>query len=175
MVHAGLGGPVSRDDLYKSLYGNPCDCGGGIITSPPSSHSGPTDCGEKIAYLVSYASGTGPTAPSYQCVKKPKVNPESGKPQTCPCKKFEESVHSTCYTQTQSCVVNNKTYWMASLTRDSVPVAPGHLPTVVGSSPFMQAGCNGKIGDVVCWQMVSPVHISDGGGGSKISIGRNRS
>ncbi|XP_063112236.1 syncytin-1-like [Cavia porcellus] len=168
MVHAGLGGPTSGIDLRTSLLGSPCDCGGGTVSSiPPSAKKGPgTDCGDKTAFSVVYPSTAGGfSQPSYQCILKPKVSPSGpGDLATCPCTKFEESMHVTCYAETKQCKLKSTTYWMATLTTTKSPVAPNHIPAAVGSSPFMQSGCNGEVGEMVCWSMTAPVHISDGGG-----------
>lgn len=169
MVHAGLGGPASGTDLRTSLLGNPCDCRGGVVSSIPSGgiyKRAGIDCGDKTAYSVAYISTAGGFGQSsYQCILKPRVTPLGpGNLATCPCTKFEESMHATCYTKTEQCKINNTTYWMATLTATRSPVAPDHIPAAVGASPFMQSGCNGEVGKTVCWSMAAPVHISDGGG-----------
>lgn len=70
-------------------------------------------------------------------------------------------MHSSCYDSVQSCHHKNQTYLTAILktTRRSAVQTHSH------NSP-LSASCAGMPGKPVCWKVLSPIHVSDGGGPS---------
>ncbi|XP_036105683.1 syncytin-1-like [Molossus molossus] len=168
---AGLQPPVSKSELYDTLYGKPCDCRGGIATNYaiPRIKFKTVDCGQRTAYLASDHSKLGGLrTPQWQCTNKPPIIPTiKGRPGTCPCTSFSNQMHSSCYESVQECTYNNKTYFTAILQRqwggavggDWGPILPG------GShSKYAQASCSGTVAKAVCWSKEAPIHVSDGGG-----------
>ncbi|XP_071069796.1 syncytin-1-like [Dasypus novemcinctus] len=76
-------------------------------------------------------------------------------------------MHSTCYTEVQTCSINNKTYYTAILDRQKHGIAGGDWslnPVVVGDSKLTQSSCQGQVGEPVCCNQVPPVDVLDGGG-----------
>lgn len=148
VVLGGLGPSITKDEALKQLYGNPCDCKGGImdfeptlgghkqVTSQGIKHlAGPqmsaeqtVDCQDKIAYLTAdisaggFSSGLGWKPLSWKCVKTPKIIPTiNGKPGPCPnpCPKVT-ALHSTCYHSVQQCTgTDGKQYLTTILQRSS--------------------------------------------------------
>ncbi|XP_023447347.1 syncytin-1-like [Dasypus novemcinctus] len=122
-----------------------------------------------MAYLQAPASNTGGYGKQrWVCQNLPRVIPSvNGHPGPCTCKSIYPSMHSSCYTEVQSCTENNKTYYTAKLARAKFGSAGGdwsNNPSPLGNSKLTQAGCHGSVGDTVCWNKIPPVDISDGGG-----------
>lgn len=125
LINHCLGGfqpPPSRAQLYKQLFGEPCDCKE-IINVPPKFTSqitakGPIDCGDKTAYLTAKGHFAGGWQQrNWKCVKKVRPSLDGS-----PCKCFErtslvvyDQMHSSCYTDSHLCKYNRKTYYQAIL------------------------------------------------------------
>lgn len=187
-VYGGFGPPVDRHQLYKQLYGAPCDCPGGTVNLTPRPYSGQpaaqgevdlaylaqTDCGTKIAYLAydgrPVASfGQTISKPKWTCINKPQVQPTiEGQPPPCPIEcNFKSQMHASCYSQAQTCTSSNNTvYLTATLLRTKAASVGGDWAStsVLGSNKFGQAACSGTPHTLVCWPLKQPTHISDGGG-----------
>ncbi|XP_071074475.1 syncytin-1-like [Dasypus novemcinctus] len=165
----GFGPPPNRQMLIEALYGKPCDCGGGQVAVPSSVYTQEVHCGTKVAYLEAPDSSTGGYSnQQWVCRNTPKVIPSiGGRPGHCPCTSIHPSMHSTCYTDVQTCSIDNKTYYTTILDRQKHSIAGGDWslnPVVVGDSKLTQSSCQGQVGQPVCWNQVPPVDVSDRGG-----------
>lgn len=166
-VFAGLQGPPPKSQLMQNILGSPCECKGGRPPNVPTEYTQSTDCGDSTAYLKRLPSPTGGTASqSWVCVNKPTILPSGSSTPPCPstCTTFHASMHSSCYSSASQCTSNGRTYYTATLNQNKRAVSPGHIPTAVHNSPYLSASCQGEVGQSVCWNLTSPIHISDGGG-----------
>ncbi|XP_053059811.1 syncytin-1-like isoform X1 [Acinonyx jubatus] len=173
-LKGGLNAPVDKQALLQALYGRPCDCKGGIVTTIALPHSKrivagsvgrgglqrhytqTQDCGTTIAYLTQTYGSTGFEKQQWLCVNKHEPLP----PMTeCPCKTFQESIHSSCYDSYQQCIGpdNATTYFTAILQSTRAAIASDDNKQIL-------AGCRGSVGAAVCWNPRAPIHVSDGGG-----------
>ncbi|XP_033619826.1 syncytin-1-like [Fukomys damarensis] len=165
-THCGFGNPHHARQLLQGMQSQPCQCFGGTsksFTIPPMGTYSSQDCGDKMAYLQ-YASGA-----KWKCIPKPKPLPKvNGKNPDCPCTTFKQSIHSSCYSSYQECSHEGKTYYTATLTRTRSAILGGdwsNNPQVLGhTNKLMTAGCDGTIGQPVCWSTIPSIHITDGGG-----------
>lgn len=166
-VLAGLGGPTDPAALLKALYGNPCDCGGGDVSTKPSIHFHQVDCGAKTAYLKATKNqGTGGLgSQSWQCMKKPQYHPSgSACPAGCT---YVDQMHAQCYASYSECKQGDRVFFVATATKKMSGRVTGDWsiqPQVVGSTKILQASCNVDVGKMACWPKNAPVHVSDGGG-----------
>lgn len=192
-VYGGFGPPVSREQLYRQLYGNPCDCPGGTVpsgylrahTEEPApqgqvdlAYLASTDCGNKVAYLaynpnIKGGFGLGIDETQWTCTNKPRIIPPiAGLPPPCPSEcSYVDQMHSSCYTTTQICTgSDNQTYLTAMLLRRRSATFGGDWDStsLSDNNKYSQAGCSGTIGNKVCWPTKMPVYISDGGGPNDI-------
>uniref|UniRef100_A0A8I3ZYK1 Uncharacterized protein n=1 Tax=Callithrix jacchus TaxID=9483 RepID=A0A8I3ZYK1_CALJA len=164
-VHSGFGRQYDLSQVLKAVYGEPCECKSGVVSTPPSSFSSQIDCGTKIAYL-SYGNDH---KPGYECLNKPTiaiVPPGSPQP-ACNCSsKMHLSIHSGCYKNYATCTKNNKTYFTAWINADHVGSFGGDWAS---SSPlgvtykYAVASCP-ALGKVACWESSPTIGVSDGGG-----------
>lgn len=176
-VLAGFGPPPPKDQLYLTLYGKPCDCPGGSTPHLSSSDRSlsTVDCGTQTAHLVNSKSSIGGSQgkPKWLCITKPTHIPTvNGRPGPCPAacnKSTYQIIHSSCYENSQSCLLGNFPYFTAITTRSWTGSFGGEsdLSYSTGVLKIGQAGCgSAKIGTVVCWPQTPPIHLSDGGGPS---------
>lgn len=164
LAEGGLDQPISPDELVKRLFGNPCDCTGGYQLNSGLLYSRAVDCGTRIAYLQYPDSSHGGGKPEWVCRGKPQPLPPSsgGK---CPVECVElTQVHSRCYREYQVCTRNNREYLVAKLTETYKGSIGGKLAVSSYKPPYEAASCMAKVGDLVCWPLKAPTHISDGGG-----------
>lgn len=164
--------PLSSD-AHIAIFGAPCACSGGTSAShsTPSRYTQVIDCNTKTAYLVSKPTATGGMSmPKWFCVPKPPViSTINGRPGTCPCSVFYQTMHSTCYDRVQQCSSGSKTYFTAILQKNRNSASTGdwsESSAIAGlkSNKYLQAGCQGTIGQSVCWEQTAPIYMSDGGG-----------
>uniref|UniRef100_U3KNQ8 Syncytin-Ory1 n=1 Tax=Oryctolagus cuniculus TaxID=9986 RepID=U3KNQ8_RABIT len=159
-VFAGLDNPQGIQKYLQQHH--PCTCSGGIIVSFPRTRGRgraqkphfTQDCGDKTAYLTVPGS-------RWFCVPKPKLDSYRTGDQ-CPseCNKtIHYSVHSSCYTQYQTCNKGNQRLLFAVISGDYEGTFGGEL----SSSRFSSPSCPTK-GQVACWYPIAPVGVSDGGG-----------
>lgn len=170
-AHGGFDDPAKARQILAKNMGRPCDCAGGTLSQYPEGkvrHLQAVNCGNKMAYNFMGSgyipSSRGQTyigkANSWQCVEAipvPKPLPP-GRPDSCPCSEYQETLHSLCYLKEQArhCKgQNNKTYWVATQT--------AHFPGTSGPGSYSPA-CPDKTGKEVCWSLKAPIHVSDGGG-----------
>ena len=78
-------------------------------------------------------------------------------------------MHSSCYNNVQECTLGNKAYFTAILqkTKNAANVGDwgdSSSPIGLSSTKYLQAGCQGTVGQSVCWEQTPPIHTSDGGG-----------
>ncbi|VFV39610.1 pol_fenv1 ame: full=pol polyprotein contains:, partial [Lynx pardinus] len=109
------------------------------------------DCGTTIAYLTQTYGSTGFEKQQWLCVNKPEPLP----PMTeCPCKTFQESIHSSCYDSYQQCIGpdNTTTYFTAILQSTRAAIASDDNKQIL-------AGCRGSVGAAVCWNPRAPIHV----------------
>ena len=170
-TYGGLQAPPSN--IYHVLFGPPCECRGGTTTDHaiPSSYTQVVDCNTKTAYLAYSPTTTGGMSkPTWSCVPKPPIIPAiNGKPGPCPCTTFYPTMHSSCYNNVQECTLGNKAYFTAILqkTKNAANVGDwgdSSSPIGLSSTKYLQAGCQGTVGQSVCWEQTPPFHTSDGGG-----------
>nr|BAQ21767.1 envelope protein [Simian retrovirus 4] len=161
-IYAGFGDPREALTHIQNKHGKPCECKGGYVNRPPSSHVAAISCGSHTAYQ--------PTNNlKWQCVSTPKTT-SGGHMGQCPsaCNdKSYDSVHSTCYSSYQQCTIGNKTYFTAIITGErTATIGVSNVPTVIGSGQnLISAGCpKDELGKTACWSATPPVHVSDGGG-----------
>ncbi|XP_058133969.1 syncytin-1-like [Dasypus novemcinctus] len=165
-----MGPPPNLREVLKTLYGTPCECRGGQVTTVPHLYTRSVQCNNnKVAYLQALTSNIGGyTEQQWVCRNLPRIIPsEDGCPGPCTCKFTYPAMHVHCYSEVQSYTRNNKTYYTAILARTKFAVVGGdwsNKPSPLGNSKLTQAGCYGTIGDTVCWNKIPPAHISDGGG-----------
>ncbi|XP_062961872.1 syncytin-1-like [Cynocephalus volans] len=170
-VQAGFQPPPSREELYKVLFGNPCDCKGGTVFRTPSAYTSQVDCNTKVAYIATSYTWSGATKPEWVCKNKPTIIPTvQGRPGPCPknCT-FLQSVHSTCYSSTQTCTDHTQTPQKTYLTATLERAFSGTFGSALegGSEKYSQASCLPQhVGKNVCWSPMAPIHVSDGGGPS---------
>ncbi|XP_072471813.1 syncytin-1-like [Notamacropus eugenii] len=174
LLHGSHGGFQSPNPaaLSRTLFGSPCDCGGGVVTVRPNTYTRTIDCTDRTAYLAYRHTATGISKQSWECVRKPRVIPPNGdQPGPCPTDcKYLEALHSTCYSSTQQCSSASGTVYLTALQEreyaGSVGGDWGLNPSSRGTTnKHAQASCRKEnIGKNVCWPPRAPVHISDGGG-----------
>lgn len=163
-VFAGFDNPQAIQKLLQQH--NPCTCSGGITVLLPQTSTSygsrvlnrkphfTHDCGDKTAYRAA-------TDSKWQCTLKPKLDssrPEDQCPSECN-STIHYSVHSSCYTQYQTCNEGSKHLLFATITGDHGGIFGGDLSSSRLSSP----PCPPK-GQVACWYPAAPVGVSDGGG-----------
>lgn len=164
-VLGGLDRPVNHQKLLKALYGNPCDCPGGHQFEPGHRSTQAVDCGTKTAYLqLKPSASTGEIKAQWVCKQKPQPLPPDTKG-TCPpgCVELTQ-VHSRCYKTYQQCVKNGQLYLVAKLTNTYKGSMGGEWGPEAFKTPYGAAHCLANIGDIVCWPLKAPLHVSDGGG-----------
>lgn len=110
-VEAGL--PVDRLTLLTTLYGQPCDFGGGTQSTPLSQYTQSVDCGDKNAFLQYFSSPTGGTSQHWKCVNKPKPLPPLSDGQ-CPSNcSFVDQMRASCYSSLSTCLKDRQPYFWA--------------------------------------------------------------
>lgn len=120
-VQDDFGNPQDNHKILEQQFGEPCDCKGGKTGNAPLTSGkvyNTTDCTSFIAYRLrpnSYVSG-GLNQLKWYCYDKSKIIPSvTGRPGPCPCKVFQQSMHSICYVNCTG--IDNKTYFTATLVR----------------------------------------------------------
>ncbi|XP_072510569.1 uncharacterized protein [Notamacropus eugenii] len=174
LLHGSHGGFQSPDPeaLSRTLFGSPCDCGGGTVTVRPNTYTRMIDCTDRTAYLAYRHTAIGISKQTWKCVRKPRVIPPNGdQPGPCPTDcKYLEALHSTCYSSTQQCSSASGTVYLTALQEreyagtfgDELGMSPSSRGT---TNKHAQASCGKEnIGKNVCWPPRAPTHISDGGG-----------
>ncbi|KAL0612331.1 envelope glycoprotein [Plecturocebus cupreus] len=164
--HCGFGSGYNPNQVLQVVYGEPCNCKGGLVSSVPGTYQSTIDCGTITAYLV-YGNNK---KPGYKCLKKPTltlVPPGSPLP-SCNCSStIYRSIHSSCYNQYATCLRGNTTYFTAWVTRERAGSFGGDWAssTPLGISyKHASAGCPMPSGQVACWQTTPTIGVSDGGG-----------
>lgn len=156
IVRAGFDDPRKAIALVQKQHGKPCECSGGQVSEAPPNSIQQVTCPGKTAYLM--------TNQKWKCRVTPKnLTPSGGELQNCPCNTFQDSMHSSCYTEYRQCRANNKTYYTATLLK----IRSGSLNEVQilqNPNQLLQSPCRGSINQPVCWSATAPIHISDGGG-----------
>ncbi|BBG56793.1 env protein [Simian retrovirus 5] len=158
-VLAGFGDPREALTLIHQKHGKPCDCAGGIVSSPPTAYVASVSCSTHTAYQVT-------TSLKWQCVNFP-TRSNGASAGICACEVILPSVHATCYSSYQTCKSNGTTYNTAKLLSARNPtMGQSNVPSVLGNSHnLISSGCDkNNVGKQVCWSVTPPVHMSDGGG-----------
>lgn len=166
----GFGDPGKARDIVKSLYGKPCDCGGGRQLAPGALTIQSVDCGHHIARLQLRREQT---KPQWICQQKPQPKltraqpglPKDGQcPTTCV---YLRSVNSRCYREYLECLHEGQIFLVATLTDTYSGGAGGDWGVSVHLHKYhklAESGCSANKGDLVCWPKKAPLLISDGGG-----------
>ncbi|KAL0596886.1 envelope glycoprotein [Plecturocebus cupreus] len=164
--HGGFGSGYNPNQVLQAVYGEPCNCKGGLVSSVPGTYQSTIDCGSMTAYLV-YGHDK---RPGYKCLKKPTltlVPPGSPLP-SCNCSStIYRSIHSSCYNQYATCLRGNTTHFTAWVTRGRAGSFGGDWApsTPLGISyKHASAGCPTPSGQVACWQTTPTIGVSDRGG-----------
>lgn len=165
-AEGGFGDPGKAWDKVQNRYGNPCDCAGGYQLEAGGVTSRTVDCGHVVAHLrLSRSSGR----MSWVCKQKPQPAPQPGKDRgQCPAGCVQlAAVNSRCYKRYSECYKDGKQYLTAKLT-DTYKGSVGgdwSVTSISSKSPkYAEADCQANVGDVVCWPLKAPTHLSDGGG-----------
>lgn len=165
-TESGFNQPVTPEQLLKTLYGNPCDCSGGIWEAPPSRYSSSADFGDKNAHLGILDSTTGGVTQKWVCIRKPKPLPAPGRKCAEECN-FVDQMNAICYTEYTVCSKDGKTYFMAIPHRTFGVTFGGDwsvIPQTDGpNQKYAQASCTAPPGKPTCWPQTAPIHVSDGG------------
>ncbi|XP_008564260.1 PREDICTED: uncharacterized protein LOC103585146 [Galeopterus variegatus] len=166
-VQSGFEDPGKARQLLTAVYGKPCECERGVISSPPTNTRSSVDCGDRTAFQAGWS---GTSSLEWRCVNKPRAIPTAdGHPGPCPWQTFADSMHSSCYSAFQLCTHGNSTYYTATLDKIYSGSFGGEFASpssAVGSpsSKYSLAPCTGTVGRPVCWSLTAPIHVSDGGG-----------
>ena len=156
VVRAGFDDPRKARALVQKLHGKPCECSGGQVSEAPPNSIQQVTCSGKTAYLM--------TNQKWKCRVTPRdLTPSGGELQDCPCNTFQDSMHSSCYTEYRQCRANNETYYTATLLKTQ-PGSINEIQVLGSSNHPLQYPCRGSINQPVCWSATAPIHISDGGG-----------
>ncbi|KAL0625558.1 LOW QUALITY PROTEIN: envelope glycoprotein [Plecturocebus cupreus] len=164
--HGGFGSGYNPNQVLQAVYGEPCNCKGGLVSSIPGTYQSTIDCGTVTAYLV-YGNDR---KPGYKCLKKPTLTlVPSGSPlPSCNCSStIYQSIHSSCYNQYATCLRGNTTYFTAWVTRKRAGSFGGDWApsTPLGISyKHASAGCPTPSEQAVYWQTTPTIGVSDGGG-----------
>ncbi|KAL0601876.1 envelope glycoprotein [Plecturocebus cupreus] len=164
--HGGFGSGYNPNQVLQAVYGEPCNCKGGLVSSVPGTYQSTINCGTITAYLV-YGNDK---KPGYKCLKKPTITlaPPGSPLPSCNCSStIYRSIHSSCYNQYATCLRGNTTYFTAWVTRERAGSFGGDWApsTPLGISyKHASAGCPTPSGQVACWQTTPTIGVSDGGG-----------
>ncbi|XP_072472296.1 uncharacterized protein [Notamacropus eugenii] len=71
LLHGSHGGFQSPDPeaLSRTLFGSPCDCGGGTVTARPKTYTRMIDCTDRTAYLAYRHTATGISKQTWKCIE----------------------------------------------------------------------------------------------------------
>lgn len=164
----GFGNPGKARDIVKSLYGKPCDCGGGRQLVPGALTIQTIDCGHHTARLQLQR---GQAEPRWVCQQKPQPKPQRPtQGGQCPVACVHlPAVNSLCYKEYSECLYQGKIHLIATLTSTYSGDIGGDwaISTARYRDRYYKlqgAGCHANKGDLVCWPKKAPLLISDGGG-----------
>lgn len=166
-IYAGFGDPEKAWDKVMSRYGNPCKCNGGYQLNVGGITSQTVDCGNVVAHL---RLERGETRMRWVCKQKPLTKPQTVSDRgQCPTSCIQlAAVNSRCYKKYQECFKDGKQFLTATLTDTyEGSFGGGWDPNALSRGKhykYLGADCQANVGDVVCWPLNAPLHVSDGGG-----------